>query len=63
MSRTAAPKTFSVGAVKLVAFQEAHPELNEPLGLWMIDRKGCAQRYPSAAEIFRRDMPEFASDA
>lgn len=62
MSPTA-QKTFSVGVVKLVAFQEAHPELNEALGFWMIDRKACARLYPSATEIFRRDMPEFASDA
>jgi hypothetical protein len=56
-------RTFSVGAVKLVAFQEAHPELNEALGLWMADRKACERMYPSATEIFRRDMAEFASDA
>jgi hypothetical protein len=54
---------FVAGAEKLLAFQEAHPELEEPLAMWMADRSMCELMYSEAAEIFKREMPEFASDA
>jgi hypothetical protein len=45
-----------------VAFQAAHPELVEALGMWIADRHTCETVYPEAIEILRREMPEFASD-
>ena len=54
---------FAAGAIKLIAFQTAHPELKEALELWMADRSTCEDAYPEVAEIFRREIPELASDA
>jgi hypothetical protein len=63
MPTTPDDDAFITGGRKLIAFQKAHPELNEALGLWMVDRSMCELLHPEAAEIFKRDMPEFASDA
>lgn len=49
--------------LKLLAFYDAHPELKEALEHWMTDRRLCETAYPEAAEIFKREMPEFANDA
>ena len=56
-------EAFAAGAIKLMAFQRAHPELREALGLWMADRSTCEAVHPEAVEILGREMPEFASDA
>ena len=48
---------------KLRAFTSRHPELTEALGLWMAERPICEVVYPTESAIFRREMPEFASDA
>jgi hypothetical protein len=48
---------------KLLEFHYAHPELKEALATWMVARRTCETQYPEAAEIFKREMPEFASDA
>lgn len=50
---------FVRGAEKLDAFQRAHPELRDKLGLWTADRGTCEAVYPEAAEIFRRQLDEF----
>jgi hypothetical protein len=54
---------MEAGTRKLLAFQAAHPELVEALGMWIADRHTCETVYPEAIEILRREMPEFASDA
>jgi hypothetical protein len=53
---------FDRGARKLLLFQKAHPELKDALALWMADRSTCEAVHPDAAEIFKREMAEYASD-
>jgi hypothetical protein len=43
---------------RFLFFVEAHPELNEPLGLWMADKGMCEMMHPEEAALFEREFPE-----
>jgi hypothetical protein len=63
MTKKSNDSRFTPGARKLLAFQKAHPDLQGALAMWTVSRSACETVYPEAAEIFRREMAEFASDA
>lgn len=52
-------REFVRRSTKLMDFMEEHPDLGDPLALWMADRSTCETMYPEAAEIFKREMDEF----
>jgi hypothetical protein len=54
---------FSARTRRLVAFQEAHPDLIEALSMWIADRSTCEVLFPEAVEFLKREMSDFASDA
>jgi hypothetical protein len=43
---------------QLLSFVATNPELDEVLGLWMVDKGTCKLIHPEEAALFERQFPE-----